>query len=523
MDLPININDLITGLTVELERIEFKEDWNLENVIHTICAFANDVNNWGGGYKIIGINEDKGRPVLLPKGLAQETIDNIQKELLNLCNLLKPHFFQIAEPVRFQGKYVLVIWVFGRQNRSYRAPISLGKKKEYASYIKRFSSTVKAQFEDEKELMSLAGTIPYDDRICHLADISELKLPLIQSFLKEVESDLYDSANMDFEQLCWQMRIVDGTTEYVEPRNVGILFFNDLSQKFIPLSQIEIVQFKSTPGADRLSEKNFQGHIHQQIRDDLTYLKNTVLKEYIRKVSDRAESVKFYNYLYIALKETVVNAMYHRSYEIREPVEIRIHPDKIEILIFPGPDRSIKQSDLNKGILVARRYRNRRIGEFLKELKLTEGRCKGIPKIRKGMKSNGSLEPIFETDDERTYFLTTLMIHPEATISEQENPQVSPQENPQVSGQVSEQTSEHVSEQTSEQTIQILDFCKIARKKQEILNRIGLSTFYLNYKRYILPLIKKGFLSMTHPENPRHRDQKYVITNKYLKIYDKSN
>ncbi|CEG11613.1 Putative transcriptional regulator (fragment) [groundwater metagenome] len=120
-----------------------------------------------------------------------------------------------------------------------------------------------------------------------------------------------------------------------------------------------------------------------------------------------------------------------------------------------------------------------------------------IPKIRKGMKSNGSPEPIFETDDERTYFLTTLMIHPEATISEQENPQV----------------SEHV----SEQTIQILDFYKISRKKQEILNHIGLSTFYLNYKRYILPLIKKGFLSMTHPENPRHRDQKYVITNNGLK------
>ncbi|CEG13617.1 hypothetical protein MSIBF_A4320002 [groundwater metagenome] len=96
-----------------------------------------------------------------------------------------------------------------------------------------------------------------------------------------------------------------------------------------------------------------------------------------------------------------------------------------------------------------------------------------IPKIRKGMKSNGSPEPIFETDDERTYVLTTLMIHLEATISEQENPQV----------------SEHV----NEQTIQILDFCKISRKKQEILNHIGLSTFYLNYKNIYFLLSKKNF------------------------------
>lgn len=32
--------------------------------------------------------------------------------------------------------------------------------------------------------------------------------------------------------------------------------------------------------------------------------------------------------------------------------------------------------------VVCRRYRNRRIGEFLKELELTEGRSTGIPKSR---------------------------------------------------------------------------------------------------------------------------------------------
>jgi len=33
---------------------------------------------------------------------------------------------------------------------------------------------------------------------------------------------------------------------------------------------------------------------------------------------------------------------------------------------------------------VSRRYRNRRIGEFLKELNLTEGRSTGIPKNPQG-------------------------------------------------------------------------------------------------------------------------------------------
>ena len=38
--LPINIDDLINARTVEWERLEFKEGWNPEDVLHTMCAFA---------------------------------------------------------------------------------------------------------------------------------------------------------------------------------------------------------------------------------------------------------------------------------------------------------------------------------------------------------------------------------------------------------------------------------------------------------------------------------------------------
>jgi ATP-dependent DNA helicase RecG len=45
--------------------------------------------------------------------------------------------------------------------------------------------------------------------------------------------------------------------------------------------------------------------------------------------------------------------------------------------------------ELRAGRPVARRYRNRRIGEFLKELELSEGRNTGIPTILKAMRDNG--------------------------------------------------------------------------------------------------------------------------------------
>ena len=57
---------------------------------------------------------------------------------------------------------------------------------------------------------------------------------------------------------------------------------------------------------------------------------------------------------------------------------------------------------------MSRHYRNRRIGEFLKELDLTEGRSTGLPKMFEKMARNGSPKPIFETDEDRTYFLIRL-------------------------------------------------------------------------------------------------------------------
>lgn len=80
-------------------------------------------------------------------------------------------------------------------------------------------------------------------------------------------------------------------------------------------------------------------------------------------------------------QECVINALYHRSYEHREPIEVRVSPEELIVLSYPGPDRSVRLAQLRAGRAVPRRYRNRRIGEFLKELELTEGRSTGVPKI----------------------------------------------------------------------------------------------------------------------------------------------
>ena len=120
------------------------------------------------------------------------------------------------------------------------------------------------------------------------------------------------------------------------------------------------------------------------------------------------------NVPYAAIEEAVVNAVYHRGYDVGEPVEVRIERDELVVLSYPGPDRSVRLDQLRAGRAQPRRYRNRRIGEFLKELEFTEGRSTGIPKIIRAMRKNGSPPAEFEFDDDHSYFSVRLPVHPAA-------------------------------------------------------------------------------------------------------------
>ena len=97
MMIPTNIKTLLSGNVVEWARIEFKETWNAEASLKTICAFANDIENWGGGYIIIGVREENGQPQRPLLGIPPEKIDSYLKDMLNKCKLIRPEYLPIVE------------------------------------------------------------------------------------------------------------------------------------------------------------------------------------------------------------------------------------------------------------------------------------------------------------------------------------------------------------------------------------------------------------------------------------------
>ena len=284
--------------------------------------------------------------------------------------------------------------------------------KERIHYIRKASNTVEPSDDEEKDLFNLANRVPFDDRINHQAEMSDLNITLIQNYLKEIKSSLYEKAKTgDFVEVCQDMNIVSDLPEYTKPKNVGLMFFSMEPDKFFPYTQIDVVQFPSGLGGNDIIEKTFKGPIHQQLRDALQYIKNVIITEKVVKHPDRAEADRFFNFPYAAVEEALSNAVYHRAYDEREPIEVRVENDRIEIVSFPGPDRSVTIEGLKSFRVSNRRYRNRRIGDFLKELHLTEGRNTGFKKILDALEANGSPKPEFETDEDRSYFITRLFVH----------------------------------------------------------------------------------------------------------------
>lgn len=284
------------------------------------------------------------------------------------------------------------------------------------------------------------------------------------------------------------MNVVGGPLESPWPKNIGLLFFSESPERFFTGIQIDVLWFPEGTGGDRFDEKIFKASLDSMTREALGYIHCNYLHETVIKYPDRTDASRFWNFPFAAVEEALVNAVYHRSYEEREPIEVRISREELVILSFPGPDRSIRLEYLRAGRAVSRRYRNRRIGAFLNELDLTEGRSTGIPKILKVMAANGSPAPLFETDDERLSYVVRLPVHSLA----------------QRSGLAAEEVTMEVAS--------LLNVVAGEMSMQELQAAMGLRNAEHFRKAYVLPATAAGYLEVTLREQPNSRLHRYSLT-----------
>lgn len=511
---------------------------------------------------MVGVEEESGvakRPVA---GIEESEIDGILKDMVGYDAKISPSYMPRVSVETVDDKTILAIWVPAGANRPYTVFESVVAKKSVPKYyIRSKSSTIEAKDEILDEVHELSNRVPFDERGNGEAKIEDISGVLVYEYLKSVGSKLTQGfANRLLPEILDEMDLMTGPAENRMIKNCAVMMFCERPERFFPVTQVDIVIFPSgsIENPDEMFEvPKITGPVPKIIGDALSYLRTNVIKQRIIKPVDSEKSDKVYNYPYQALEEAVVNALYHRDYQEREPVEITIEPTHIDILSYAGPDRSISHEAIKEAKkLKARRYRNRRLGDFLKELDLTEGRATGIPTIQKALRSNGSEAAVIETDDNRSYFLITIPCRSgfenplvevgaqdvsviERTLSERLgqfavqvyeliNQSIIP--NKQLLGQVIEHLFVQVwskprfKDNIIEMASAVIDaLCLLSYgnlSANELSLRLGYKESTKGLKRkIILPLIDDGYIEMSFPDRPTSAKQTYRLSHKGKSLF----
>ncbi|MBF0425081.1 MAG: putative DNA binding domain-containing protein [Magnetococcales bacterium] len=416
--LPLPIEGLFRKASIESERVEFKATWDAETtsyqVLKSICAFANDLHNLNGGYIILGVEEGPGGRALRPvRGLSSEEVEAAQKWLRGHCKRMDPIYQPIFSPESVDGKLLLVIWVPGSEVRPHSAPS--GKKEPRRYFVRIGSETVDAEKSGLlQDLMRMTASVPFDDRRATAARIEDMREIKVREFLRDIESGLLgEEDTLDIYQ---KLRLVAPANGHDVPKNIGLLMFSRESSEWFRGAKIEVVQFPGDLSGDVIEERVFRGGIHEQLKEAVAYLE-TLSSRITVKQPHTSRAKSWVSYPIQAFREALVNAVYHRGYEADqvEPIKVYLYPDRLEVISYPGPLPGINMEHLDEPRKPMPQVptRNRRVGDFLKDLRLAEGRGTGLPKLYSVMRSNGSPPPRFDFDEARTYFRVTLPVHPE--------------------------------------------------------------------------------------------------------------
>ncbi len=411
------LDDLIHAKTVESVRIEFKATWNhpiADAVVRTVCAFANDFQGLNGGYLVIGIEEAGGVPILPPRGLDGLDLEKIQKEINDRCaRMISPEYVPRVFPEVYQDRSILVIFAPAGDARPYRAP---GRDKQQHHFVRIGPETRQAEGPILTQLLEVSARLPFDERRRSGVSLAVISPRILARFLVESGSDLAaDPSVLDVPDVLRRLRLCAGTNGTEAPKNAALLCFTEDPERHFESRgiRIELAQFRDDQGGDLIEARSFSGPLQAQIRDTLDFL-DKLFGEVVRKVPGEAQSERFVAFPHGALREAIVNAVYHRSYEGgHPPPRIGLYPDRIEITSYPGPVAGLEPRHLGPGAKPPQLPpRNPIVGDLLKAIRLAETWHTGVPKIHRVMRENGSPSPAFEFDETRTYFRVILPAHP---------------------------------------------------------------------------------------------------------------
>jgi ATP-dependent DNA helicase RecG len=188
------------------------------------------------------------------------------------------------------------------------------------------------------------------------------------------------------------------------PTHAAILLFAKDPLRWLSHAYVHFIRFPGTTMDGDPEEKRFTGDLLTLLRELDAFVGTLPTARPMTVSTLREEDV--YDYPPIAIRELLMNAVAHRSYEAPSPIRFYQFADRLEI-INPGP---LYGDATPANFPRQTSYRNPVVAEALAVLGFVNQYGRGVLRAQEALKKNGSSEPSFEFGD--TFFGVTIPIHP---------------------------------------------------------------------------------------------------------------
>jgi ATP-dependent DNA helicase RecG len=391
----------------ESVRLEWKENVaNPQNVVKTLCAFANDFQQVGGGRVIYGLREGKdifGEPAAKVVGLDEKRLKEVKNKVLHYCHRFvePPLTPEVSEyPVEDDPSRRILAFAVTSSQYAHR----FRTKKDDVNYYIRVNDQTRPADGLIPQLLEFKKVWPpYLDQTHPDAGLDAIDLMALNEFLGRLELPQqvkeYLEPNVRFRgDVLDLVTYPPGRTDIVVPRNFTILLFGREPHRFF---RGAYAIFSVYHGPDRASERSQRyeifGPIPVLIRNLMSRLQVYMGIEIDRSLEIFSEYQNRHMFSEWAVQEAIVNAFIHRDYHAHDPVRVTLFNDRLEVISPGGPYGNVDPVKIPKGEAYTS-WRNPSLAWFMVELKFAQNEGQGIRKIIELTKATSGKEPRFKID-----------------------------------------------------------------------------------------------------------------------------
>ena len=342
-----------------------------------VCAFSNDISDRKKpGYLLIGVNDKTGE--LSGLKATDEMLRNISS-IRSEGNVL-PQPAMTVHKYTFDRGDIIVVEVKPANFPPVRYKgtiwLRIGPRRAIANEMEE-------RMLIEKRTSNITTFDEYPMAQTTIDDLNIVRFKL-DYLPKAVDQNTIQNDDRDVKLQLASLRFYDMRSDC--PTVAGILTFGKNVRYYFPMAYVQYVKFEGTKVSSRiLAENQFLGDLISVVDDLDRFVRNNIVVKRPVPVSALREKL-VYNYPQWAIREFLMNALMHRSYEITAPIKFYQYADRIEI-INPGglygnarPENFPNVSD----------YRNLILSEAMRVMGFVNRFNRGIATAQIELEENGN-------------------------------------------------------------------------------------------------------------------------------------